>query len=68
MVDDVITPSNPQVALIEEEELEETLFDVNVSQWSYDEEPFQKVVRTRIDCSAWDHQSSPNLHFLAIYL
>jgi hypothetical protein len=36
MADDVVTPSNPLVALVEKEELEETpldkaLFDVNVS-------------------------------------
>jgi hypothetical protein len=44
--DDVVTPSNPPVALVEEEELKETLFDVNVSQRSHDEESFQRVVRT----------------------
>jgi hypothetical protein len=32
MVDDVATPSNPPVSLLENEELEKTLFDVNVSQ------------------------------------
>jgi hypothetical protein len=37
MVDDVATPSNPPVALIEEEEVEETPFDVNVSQRSSEE-------------------------------
>jgi hypothetical protein len=39
MVDDVIMPLNPSVAPIEEEELEKTPFDVNVSQWSCNEEP-----------------------------
>jgi hypothetical protein len=34
MANDVITPSNPPIALIEKEELEETLLDVNVSQRS----------------------------------
>jgi hypothetical protein len=32
MVDDVVTPLNPLVVLVEEEEIEETSFDVNVSQ------------------------------------
>jgi hypothetical protein len=32
MSDDVVTPSNPPVAPIEQEELEEVLLDVNVSQ------------------------------------
>jgi hypothetical protein len=46
MVDDVVTPSNPLVAPIEEEELEETPFDVNVSQWLHNKEPFQRMVCT----------------------
>jgi hypothetical protein len=32
MADDVVASSNPLAALIKEEELEETPFDVNVSQ------------------------------------
>jgi len=32
MANDVITPSNPLVALIEEEELRKSSLDVNVSQ------------------------------------
>jgi hypothetical protein len=32
MVDDVITPSNPAVAVVKKEELEETPLDVNVFQ------------------------------------
>jgi hypothetical protein len=36
MTDDVVTPSNLPIAPIEEEELEETRFDVNVSQWLHD--------------------------------
>jgi hypothetical protein len=32
MVDDVIMPSNPLIALVEGEELKETSLDVNVSQ------------------------------------
>jgi hypothetical protein len=68
MADDVITPSNPPVSLIENEELEEAPFDVNVSQRSREEEPSRKVVRTRVDRSTWDHRLSPNPHALAIYL
>jgi len=34
MADDVATPLNPLVSLIEKEELEETSFDMNVSQRS----------------------------------
>jgi hypothetical protein len=32
MADDVATPSNPPVSLVEKEKLEETSLDVNVSQ------------------------------------
>jgi hypothetical protein len=46
MVDDVVTPSNPLITPIEEEELEEPPLDMNVSQRPRDEEPFQRVVRT----------------------
>jgi len=53
-VDDVATPSNLPVSLVEKEELEEALFDVNVSQRSRGEESSRKVVCTRIDRSAWD--------------
>jgi hypothetical protein len=34
MANDVITPSNLPISLVKKEELEEALFDVNVSQWS----------------------------------
>jgi hypothetical protein len=68
MVDDVTTPLNPLVALIEKEELEGAPLDVNVSQRSHKEEPFRRVVHTRIDHSAWDHRLSPNPHALTIYL
>jgi hypothetical protein len=34
MVDDVVMPSNPLVALVEEEEFHKTSFDANVSQRS----------------------------------
>jgi hypothetical protein len=50
------------------EELEETLFDVNVSQWSREEEPSRRVVRTWIDRSTWDRWLSLNPHALVIYL
>ncbi len=43
-------------------------FDVNVSQRPCEEEPSRRVVRTRIDRSAWDRRLSPNPHVLAIYL
>jgi len=46
IADDVATPSNPLVTPVEQEELEETPLDVNVSQQSCEEEPPRKVVRT----------------------
>ncbi len=68
MADDVVTLSNPQVPLVEKEEFEEALLDVNVSQRSREEEPSRRVVRTRVNRSAWDRRLSPNPHALAIYL
>jgi hypothetical protein len=68
MADDVATPSNLPIPLVEKEELEETPLDVNVSQWSSEEEPSRRVVCTQVDHSAWDRQLSPNSHALAIYL
>ncbi len=68
MADDVATPLNPLVAPIEQKELKEAPLDVNVSQQPCEEEPSRRVVRTRIDRSAWDHRLSPNPHALAIYL
>ncbi len=68
MVDDVVMFSNPPLTLVKEEELEETLLDVNVSQWSCDEESFERVVRTQVNRSTWDCRLSPNPHALAIYL
>jgi len=68
MVDDVATPSNPRVAPIEQEELEEAPLDVNVSQRLREEESSRRMVRIRVDRSAWDHRLSPNPHTLAIYL
>jgi hypothetical protein len=56
MADDVATPSNPPVAAVDKEELEEATldgtlldevaFEVNVSQRSREEEPSRRVVRT----------------------
>jgi hypothetical protein len=46
MADDVVTPLNPLVSLIEKEELEEAPFDVNVFQRSCEEEPSRRVMRT----------------------
>jgi hypothetical protein len=46
MANDVTTPSNPPVPLVEKEELKEALLDVNVSQWLREEEPSKRVVRT----------------------
>jgi hypothetical protein len=68
MADDVATPSNPPVALVEQEELEEAPLDVNVFQWPREKEPSRRVVHTRVDRSAWDRRLSPNPHALAIYL
>jgi hypothetical protein len=68
MVDDVVTPSNPLVSLVEKEEFEEAPFDVNVSQWSRKKKPSKRVVRIRIDRLAWDRQLFLNPHALTIYL
>jgi hypothetical protein len=76
MADDVAMPSNPPIVdkeELEEATLDETPFDemaleVNVSQRSCKEEPSRRVVRTRVDRSAWDHRLSPNSHALTIYL
>jgi hypothetical protein len=68
MADDVVMPLNPLVAPVEEEELEGAPLDMNVSQRSHNENLFRKVVRIRVNCLAWDRQSSLNSHTLAIYL
>ncbi len=68
MADDDATPSNPPVAPIQQEELEEASLDLDVSQWPCEEEPPRKVVRTRVARSVWDCRLSPNPHALAIYL
>jgi len=68
MADDVAMPSNPPVAPVEQEKLEEAPLNVIVSQRSREEKPPRRVVRTRVDRSAWDRRLSPNPHALAIYL
>jgi hypothetical protein len=68
MVDDDAMPSNPPVAPVQQEELEEASFNLNVSQRPRVEEPPRRVVRTRVDRSVWDRRLSPNPHALAIYL
>ncbi len=54
MVNDVPTFLNPPVAPVEQEELEETSLDVNVSQRSREKEPSRIMVRIRVDRLAWD--------------
>ncbi len=68
MADDVATPLNPLISLVEKEELEEALLDMNVFQRSSKEKSSKRVVRTRVDRSAWDRRMSPNPHALTIYL
>ncbi len=68
MVDDDATPSNPLVAPVQQEELEEAPFALNVSQRPRKEEPPKRVVHTWVDRSVWDRRLSPNPHALAIYL
>ncbi len=73
MADDVTTPSNPLIALVEKKKLEETPLDeapldMNVFQRSHEEEPSKRVVCIRVDCFAWDHRFSPNPDALTIYL
>ncbi len=67
MADDDATPSNPPVAPVQQEELEEAPLDLNVSQRLCEEEPPRRVVHTRVDRSVWDRRLSPNPHALAIY-
>jgi hypothetical protein len=68
MADDVATPLNFLITPIEKEELEKVSLDVNVFQRSREEESSRRMVRTRVNHSAWDHRLSPNPHALAIYL
>jgi hypothetical protein len=46
MTNDVTTPSNLPVSLVEKEELEEAPLDVNVSQRLREEKPSRRVVCT----------------------
>jgi hypothetical protein len=46
MPDGDATPSNPPVAPVQQEELEEAPFDLNVFQRPREEEPPRRVVRT----------------------
>jgi hypothetical protein len=68
MADDVATPSNPPISLVEKEKLEEAPLDVKVFQQSREEEPSRRMVCTQVNRSAWDRQLSPNPHALVIYL
>jgi len=68
MADDDTTPSNPPVAPVQQEKLEEASFDLNVSQWPREKEPPRRVVHTRVDRSVWDRRLSPNPRALTIYL
>jgi len=68
MADDDATPSNPPVAPVQQEELEEAPLDLNVSQRPHEEEPPRRVVRTRVARSIWDCRLSPNPRALTIYL
>jgi hypothetical protein len=78
MANDVAAPSNPPVAPVDRDNLEEATLDgtpldevaleVNVSQRSHKEEPSRRVVRTRVDRSVWDRRLSLNPHALVIYL
>jgi len=48
MADDDAPPSNPPVAPVQQEELEKTPFDLNVSKRPREEEPPRRVVRTQV--------------------
>jgi hypothetical protein len=54
MADDDAPPSNPPVAPVQQEELEEAPFDLNVSQRPREEEPPMRMVRTQVARSVWD--------------
>jgi len=41
---------------------------MNVSQQLREEEPSRRMVRIRVNHSAWDRRLSPNPHALTIYL
>ncbi len=54
MAEDDAPPSNPPVAPVQQEELEEAPLDLNVSQRPREEEPPRRVVRTQVARSVWD--------------
>ncbi len=68
MADNDATPSNPPVAPVQQEKLEEAPLDLNVSQRPREEEPPRRVVHTQVAHSVWDRRLSPNPRALAIYL
>ncbi len=68
MADDGAPPSNPLVAPVQQEELEEAPLDLNLSQRPREKEPLRRVVRTQVTRSVWDRRLSPNPRALAIYL
>ncbi len=68
MADDDATPSIPPVAPVQQEELEETPLDLDLSQRPREEKPPRRVVHIRVARSVWDRRLSPNPHALAIYL
>ncbi len=78
MADDVTTPLNPPVTAVDMDKIEKATLDktpldevaleVNVSQRPREEKPSRRMVRTRVDRSAWDRRLFLNPHALAIYL
>jgi hypothetical protein len=68
MANDVVMLSNLLYAPIEEEELKETPFDVNVTQRSRKKKLSKRVVCTRVNWLTWYCQLFPNPHALIIYL
>ncbi len=68
MADDDVPPSNPPVAPVQQEELEEAPLDLTVSQRPREEKLPRRVVRTQVARSVWDRRLSPNPRALAIYL
>lgn len=68
MVNNVVMPLNPSVALVKEKKLEERPLDVNVPQWSCEKKLFRKMVCIRVNHSTWDRRLSLNPHALTIFL
>jgi len=64
MADDDVTPSNLPVTPVQQEELEEAPFDLNVSQRPREEESPRRVVHTQVARSVWDRRLSPNSRVL----